>query len=311
MNWRWPLDADVRWRTLVAAYVGVLLVTASVVGYVRIADVHGPPAEHRISPDADPGEMIATANEAFQHVDHRQVTRVHLQNGSERRPVFAYEYLYDYADRQFFAQRVSSVPPTHRGGDSYTTHWFQLAVTPGTYYVTDARVEIGPSWREDGSVGRYEFDDPQSPASTRRVWLSNPKSTWEYAYGGNVFLEGASEADWRVVSENASTLVLGIDDHEEYYETRSMWLAREVHDGSSIRVFVDKESGRVTRLVEHRVATYEVTIETAEGEYKDVERTRHYVVVTEFSEYGTLDVERPDGAGPPTLAELWRDFLHY
>lgn len=134
---------------------------------------------------------------------------------------------------------------------------------------------------------------------------------WEFAYGGNVFLEGASEAEWSVVSENASTVVLGIDAHEEYYETRQTFYARDVHEGSSIRVVVDKESGRVTRMVEHRVATYEVTVERADGEYEDVERTRHYVVVTEFSEYGTVDVERPEGVGSPTLPELWRDLLHY
>jgi len=311
VNPRWLLDADVRWRTLVVASVVVLLVSASVVGYVRIADVHGPSAEHRISPDADPGEMIATANEAFQHVDHRTVTRVHLQNGSERRPVFAYEYLYDYTDRQFFGQRVRFVPPTNRWEDSYTTHWFPVAVNPGKYYVTDGRVEIAPSWRENASVGSYQFDDQQSPAALRAATSGAPGDSWPYAYVGNVFLQGASEADWSVVREKDSTVVLGIDDHEEYYETRSMWLAQEVHDGSSIRVFVDRESGRVTRMVEHRVATYEVTVETDDGEYVEVERTRHYVVETEFSEYGTLDVERPDGVGSPTLAELLRDFLHY
>ncbi|WP_227132533.1 hypothetical protein [Halorubellus salinus] len=311
MKWRWLLDADVRWRTLVAAYLGVLLVTGSVVGYVRIADVHGPPAEHRISPDAEPGQMIATANEAFQHVDHRTVTRVHVQNESERRPLFAYEYLYDYSDRQFFGQRVWTGSYAKRWERSYTPYWFPLAVLPGKYYVTDGRAEIGANYPEGSSLGSREFEDPSPPFRGGAFSASSPDNVWEFAYGGNVFLQGASDADWRVVSENASTLVLGIDDHEEYYETRQMFYARDVHEGSSIRVFVDKESGRVTRMVEHRVATYEVTVETADGEYEDVERTRHYVVVTEFSEYGTVDLERPEGVGPPTLKELWRDFFYY
>jgi hypothetical protein len=309
VNPRWLLDADVRWRTLVVASVVVLLVSASVVGYVRIADVHGPPAEHRISPDAEPGEMIATANEAFQHVDHRTVTRVHLKNGSERRPVFAYEYLYDYTDRQYLAKAVLQVPPSNRWKRSFTPYSSPMAAVPLERYVTDGRAELGDGWSRSEPIGQYEFrSDPEDCCPTLR---QPSESTWKRAFVGNVFLAGASDADWSVVRENESTLVLGIDDHEEYYETRPMSLARAVHEGSSIRVFVDRESGRVTRMVEHRVATYEVTVETDDGGYVEVERTRHYVVETEFSEYGTLDVERPDGVRSPTLAELWRDFLHY
>jgi hypothetical protein len=309
MNWRWPLEADVRWRMLVGGFLAFLLVTGGLVAYVRIADVHGPGPAHRISTESPPGEMIDTANEAFQHVDHRTVTRVYVQSGSERERAFAFEHLYDYSDRQYLAQVVNDRTVSSGGsGRPQYTPYSRLFVTRlessgGTWYLTDGRLVVDDGSPQQVSIGQYRFQD----ADAVRATMDRRASLWQLPYAGNVFLQGASAADWSVVSENESTLVLGIDDHEEYYETRRMYWATDIHEGSSIRVYIDRVSGRVDRIVEHRIASYRVVGEDG----RRVEERRHYVVVTEFSEYGTLDVKQPGGVGSPTLAELWWDFLHY
>lgn len=293
--------------------ITVVLLVAGLVGagtaYVRIADLHAPAPDQRLDTDQTPQGIIDQARTQYRTVEYRSVARVYrVDDTGERTPTYIFEDAYDYSDRQYVGNYVTLDPQ----GDIAAPHYHFLGHYHGEvvdddparslYYVTDGRSASSQGNATEFAIGKYIVDNP---------WIS--RAGFRGAYAKATFLNHT--ANWRVVKENASTLVLGIDDPHEYYRTRPMWEVEEIHDGSSIRVTVDKDAGRIARIVEHRVVTKEVHVtETDENgtEYESYEHRRvHYVIETAFTDYGSVDVKRPDGLGRPTVKQYFYDFLNY
>lgn len=251
--------------------VAVLLLTGSVLGVVRVADVHGdgdgtaPSGIEGKSAD----ELVAAATEALATVDHRvvvtgpdddrsrhrfdhddgQVLYVSNRTGSEGERTVSVSY----SDENTFASCYQettwfdAVPESCRGIDVES---FDLGNVTGNW-----TVEISPGYRRITEV--WELRPPA---------LSN------------------ENVDWRVRNRTGERLVLVAENPSVL-----RW-------SESARVVLDRETGYLRRLATTR----------SDPVANATDRT-----VWRFRDYGDVDVTRPGDVSRTGLAGLYWDLATY
>lgn len=305
---RW-LPAVTGRRGLVAVGLVAILLVAGV-SAVRIADVHGEPDWRGVDTSQEPAGIVDAVRSQLRRVDHRTVTRVHRvdpQTGA-RTAVLVHEEAYDYSNAQYVANYAVVGNAT---AAAWAQHHSLLArfagqylrdgnQTRALYYADDRSASFLLGRGRSGEVvGAYDLRDRQV-VGARRAWSSIAP-----AYQFPFFLE--REANWTVADRGDETLTLAIDDPDGYLAVRRLSGAVDVHRGSRIELVVDASTGRPIRVVERRILTVERDLENG----STVRKRRTFFLETTFGEVGTLDVHRPPGTLPPSLAGLVQDFMRY
>ena len=299
-------------RAVLAAILVVALLVGGVTA-VRVADVHDPVERESIDTDGDPQAVVTAVNRQLHRVDHRTITRVWEVRADGSRHVRAfYEEARIHSGRTFLANYAGPSPATPGIRSPNPVHHTLLPAAianPGgraVFIAADGRYRVA-TW--DAVVQPVPGDYAVPTNATVREGNASAAGLTHYPF----FFTRNHSAAWRVVAGNASTVTYGVDDHREYAKTRRLWYATAVHPGSSIRLVVDRETGRPIAVRERRIVSRQVKIEREDGTFADVTRRFEFVLVTRFADVGNLAVSPPPevAADPPTLRDILWDFLQY
>lgn len=292
------------WAALVV--VG-LLVAVPAVPWVLVADIHGPAAWEPVDTDRPAPAVMAEVTGELREVDHRRVSQVYLLEGDNRTHYATYEVAKDYSNYQYAANLVryerAVGPPVF--GDRFSADVSVASPVQVVQYADDTGVSLGYRATLDPAALPA---DPVGNYSVR--WNGTGGVDWNTTQqvGPNRSLAGLYRpyfsprgGGWEVVSRNASSVVVGIDDPEAVFSTVPM-TAAAVGNGTRVRVVLDADTGRPERIVERRVVTV-----AADGRAVQ----RHYVVVTRFSAWQHLDLGEPAWVAEGDLDSLVADLLYY
>lgn len=308
-----------RRRFLAAA--GGAAATAGGAAGIRIANIRRYTPEDTVEASLPPGERIFEASRLLYVLDHRSVTRVTvLGDGTDSDPYRRARYRHE---RQ---------PSRHRYRFVYTTFAAPPGNPPPTFphlyaflhnhEATDARDGADRPVTSLGyfSPGRAIYDPsaetPESPADRPHIdgeegYVNRTLGLGRWDRDAPQFFEFVltPDVEWERVDETEETVVYRTASREEYAKVPPIAaVARGVAEGSRITATLDRSSGRLLELDEHRVV----------DQRADDEGTRryNYRVTTEFDRYGTAAARPPGGPAPePSISErlheYWLDFLLY
>lgn len=94
------------------------------------------------------------------------------------------------------------------------------------------------------------------------------------------------DADWEVKAENESTVVLEVRGGNQYINAKDSSVFDSLASDTYVEVYIDVETGRVTKIIDHQVGVMEQENGDVRGPF-----VFHRVVTFE---YGAVDLERPD-----------------
>lgn len=280
-------------RPRVAALV-VLLVSAAVVGGVamRVGDVRPTPEPAADPVEGDAGRVLETARQRARTTSHVVVVRVESRNASgglERRVVM--RRVLDRPDRQF-RQRYRVWRGPGRPDRAFTLYLSDRTLA--------GRLSTGGEARP--GVPFYVEPGPYAPLYARE------RGAWAVVALPGYHVTGAatatqmptgSDGDWRVANRSADAVTLVRESTSDPGQNafRAVVERRQ-------QVVVDAQTGRPRRVV-----TVETQVSTDEnGTVTHRSRVR---TVKRYSRWGSASVERPDGVGGPSPAELVWDLLLY
>lgn len=320
------------WRRLGLA-LAVVFAAMLGVAAVRIADWHyvqnaGTPAVDT-SEGANATEMVVDSGDRLLTTNFRAETTVTLVNATvvnasnpsasgvpetasvlpENRTTVRYVRGVDYDDRALLLTYEEYAPvrqnetvvrvPYRQGG----LVWLMQATAlgdgagRGTMYLGDGRavvgfeMENGTFYRQSSTMGEFDDDDDMRRYAQA---FHDPRQPW------------------RVVDRRNGTVVLRLDDVDDYYDAARippLPHVRAVHDGSSITAYVDADTGYLTKVVEHRIVTVRLEERRDDRPNQVFTQRVHYRAVTTY-EYG-VDVGPPaDAPGRPPRAWLY-DLIQY
>ncbi len=248
-------------RRVAVAALAALLVTATVAGAaaVRIGDVRPMPGDEVRPVDAsmDAETVVENARLLTERTSHREVKRIYEVD-----------------------------PGT---GERTPAMTWRAALDRGDRRMTVTLV-AGANDSAEGASRGFVYGSTgtlaNSPLGTGE-WLVEPSPGYaEVADGASLAWSDVNldRGDWRVLDRADDAVVVGFEEGTDPGGDAGRHLTDR-----RVRVHVDPATGRPTRVVERRT----FTTYAENGTVTERERLVH---VTEFSAYGTADVERPDGA---------------
>lgn len=294
--------------------------TTGLAGYLgaRIANVRHYAPGDTVDGSLPPGERIYEAARLLYVLDHRAVTRVTvLDDGSGAEPYEAGRYRHQMqpSRRRYllayttFAVAHPDSPPVSFFGPDARLHYIlarrddqDLPLTMVAYYspgtiVYDPTAETPDSpdehLRVDDSDGRLQRGPGLARTSGDRLELHDYVLT--------------PDVDWERREETNETVTFEVAGRDEYAKVPPL-PGVGVHDDSRATATLDRDSGRLLELDEHRVIE-----EPVEGGDR---RWFTYRVETTFDRYGEASARMPDGPVPrPSLREYlrekWFDLVTY
>lgn len=295
--------------------------TTGLVGYLgaRVANVRHYAPRDTVDRSLPPGERIFEAARLLYVLDHRAVTRVTvLDDGTNDEPYEAGRYRHQMQPsrrRYLFAYTTFAVvheeaPPVaffgphtrlHHHEASRDDHDLPLTTvayfSPGTtVYDPTAETPDAPDEhpRVDDSDGRVQRGLGLARTSGERPELHDYVLT--------------PDVDWEPLEETDETVSYEVAGRDEYAKVPPLVGATAVHDDSRATATLDRDTGRLLELDEHRVI-----------EQPDQDGDRRWVthrVETTFDRYGEASAGMPDGPVPrPSprryLEEKWLDLVTY
>ena len=293
--------------------VGTLLLGAACLVVVGIVDPHLPPSEKTVSLDQQPKDVVWNGNGVLLRVEHRRVTTVSRRVDGQDQLLYTFEDAYDYSDHEYVANYAAHGDPAIR----YTYGDQAMTILTETYgsvfrYGQDGwwSIVLGDPFDGAGNYTLERIDRSNTSLLGDVTYLDNegaqvgrarsePADSYDRVYR-SVFVNNS--VTWERFGETEETVTYHLDDADAYARVRPMYYADAVHDGSSIEVTVSKETGRIQSMTEHRIVTTGV---------EDGERRVHLVVETTFSDYGDVDVTRPESLAPPSILAYLEDALAY
>jgi hypothetical protein len=266
-------------RSSARVVLAVVLVVGLLAGAsaVRTLDsaAHSSPELVELGTD-DPDEAVRTAAATTAAANHRQV--LYVRNASDPADDFRVQKRagYDHADRRLY------VYYTKRDGEEF-----------GGFFADGTMALLRPGGRLDGLTA-YE----------RPPWQVVAAPGWGIADGPGAaesgVVPGGDTDGWRVVSANASTMVLRYDDPNTVDDAMGSssfgGMTEPMANESHVTAIVDRERG-----VLESVRFHLHSLETGQN--------RQYRL--EYREVGTADLERPAPISERRLAERLWDAVYY
>lgn len=325
-------------RTVLVVLAGVMLLAAAF-GIVRVVDVHYLPnaGQPPVDVDGDPSEAVVDATQHFETTSFRaettveivDVTTLNASGGAGDRPpstaippdgvVANYSRTLDYRHRRVSFEVCQFSDPVkneslrlvrfNRPGlpgllEAVTLSDGDIDWAPvcGRAYLSDVWVFVGT---RTGTTGDYDFGlasgKPENAVFREYARQFSPS-----------FLD--PDQPWQVRSRTADNVTFVLTDPAEYYEARRLSHfvnVQRLYDASRVAVTINRETGHVVRVVDHRVVT--VRDEKLADDYEEpnqvLEQRVHYRIVTEFT-YGATT--GPPAGTPRQRLEQWiADLLRY
>lgn len=287
---------------------------------VRLANWRRYTPNATTDPELPAGESVFEASRSLSVLDHRAVTRVDiLEDGTDRTPYRRARYRHEHQRSRHRYQFVYSTFAVPEGGpppalgdifallhssDAQNVHEDGALPTTTLLFASPRMIIYDPGAETPSSPDERPRVDDQ-----RLIRRAPGISSVDERPQQNDFVLSA-DADWEPVDATDETVVYETAGRENYTKVVPVaFTAEAVADASHIRATLDRETGRLLELDDHRVVEQQV------GD-ADETRTFTYNVVTEFDRYGEIAVERPGGPVPTPswderLAELWSDLLVY
>lgn len=289
-----------RRRFLAAAGTGVAALAGGYVG-VRVDDVR--PYDPDLPTGETPRERIVAAAAHRYAADHRARTTVRVErDGTGDAPYEAarYEQRHRHSRRRHLHRFAGlRTPPGERAPYPYHgipgySHWDRLRGadrgTPvgGLVFHTDGLFVIDVH----GATPAREPERFGERTTAERVLDATPRLFGEFVR--------PHRASWTEHDRTDATVTYELSGTDAYSQVVPLLFSpTPVNEGSRLRATLDRETGRLRRLVDRRDLSVPASERGGTPGYRLVYRTE-----TRFDRYGDVTVRRPPGADVPLDARL-------
>ena len=312
-------------RTFLAG-AGVAGATITAGAGVRIANLRYYDPESTVPADLPPGERIYRADRLLNIVDHRSVTtETILDDGTDADPYERARYRHEWepSRRRYriaytaFAHAPGDPPPAFRNLVSMLHHELEtMDADPESLPITRIQYMSPGVAVVDRDAETPHSPDDELRVSADTVRRSSAVSVLENLSRLFVFIL-TPDADWIEVDSDDTTVTYELTDREEYAKVPPLAFETvSVDPKSRLRATLDRETGRLLELDDHRVIEQELSSDpedpTAESQPSDDYGTRmfSYRIKTTFDRYGEATAPMPKGPIPsPSAVDQMRELL--
>lgn len=292
------------------AGVGAAAATATGYGTARVADIRpydpGTPADD-LGADPTPRERVLAAVRYLFEADHRSVTRVRMDadwTGETPYPLTRHRELHEHSRRRHthvlttFGNGVVRLDRERDGVDArtltpYTTINAYIHFVDATLADPETLPERFVFHVDDGAIA-YDRDAPAQAVGDPVTVDGDDAGTFPVAdFDRPLFGEPVRphSASWREHDRDDATVTYRLSGADAYARAVPLPFVpvETVHDDAAVRATLDRDTGRLLRVVDDRHLDVDVGVDR-----RDV-RTVRMRLGTDIDSYGDAAAPRPDG----------------